>query len=68
MHSRKFWCDTYWRWGCQYSGRESCYSEGPSLFLPLFAFLNLRTFYTKAIKSMKIIKKLSKARALQNEN
>ena len=64
----KFWCDTYWGRGCQHSGRYSCYSEGPSLLFTVVCFLKPRTFYTKAMKRTKIVKKLSKARALQNEN
>lgn len=37
-------------------------------FFTIVCFLKPRTFYTKAIKSTKIVKKLSKARALQKEN
>jgi len=43
-------------------------SRGTFAFFTVVCFLKPRTFYTKATKSTKIVKKLSGAKALQNEN
>lgn len=72
-------CNTYLKGGggVTESGISSLLFKGAFPFLPLFSFLYQELFYTKAIKKNNKqnktkktgrLKKLSKARALQNEN